>query len=139
MCRKKQKKFAISSSQRKIILFGSDRKKAEPGNFISGSSYNVFFIVIKILKVIFEPVRSWYGDGEKFNSDWTYTKSYGGPHFAGDKLFVYWIKKLHLKLDTYFSKLNLKTPPSMYHFCLYLSKSSFFSKSVKINCYYKRL
>ena len=77
---KKQKKFAISSSQRKIILFGSDRKKAEPGNFISGSSYNVFFIVIKILKVIFEPVRSWYGDGEKFNSDWTYTKSYGGPH-----------------------------------------------------------
>ena len=48
-----------------------------------------FFHFQKTLKEIFEPVKSWYGDGEKFNSDWTYTKSYGGPHFAGDKLFVY--------------------------------------------------
>ena len=76
-----------------------------------------FFIFEKNLNEIFEPVKSWYGDGEKFNRDWTYTKSYGGPHLPGDKLLVYGTKKLHLKLDTYFSKLNLKTPTLMYHFC----------------------
>ena len=61
--------------------------------------------------------ESEYGDGEKFNHDWTYTKSYGGPHLDGDKLLVYNMKKSHLKLDTYFSQLNLKTPTLMYHFC----------------------
>ena len=79
----------------------------------SGVHTNFFFIS----KVIFETVKSWYGDGEKFNRDWTYTKSYGGPHLAGDKLLVYGMKKLHLYLDTYFSKLNLKTPTLIYHFC----------------------
>ena len=39
-----------------------------------------------IPKVIFETVKSWYGDGEKFNRDWTYGKSYGGPHLVRDKL-----------------------------------------------------
>ena len=77
----------------------------------------VFSCSKKNSKIIFEPVQSWYGDGEKFIRDWTYTKSYGGPHLAGDKLLVYGMKKLHLKLDTYFSKLILETPTLMYHFC----------------------
>ena len=49
-------------------------------------NYGVHTIFFSFPKVIFETVKSWYGDGEKFNRDWTYTKSYGEPHLVRVKL-----------------------------------------------------
>ena len=54
---------------------------------------------------------SWYGDGETFNRDYTYSST-------GDKLLVYNMKNTGLKLDTYYTKLHLTDPTLMSHYCL---------------------
>ena len=89
-CAEKNRKNSRSLLHKeKLFFLGQIGKKLNREILFLGVHTMFFFIFKKILKVIFEPVRSWYGDGEKFNSDWTYTKSYGGPHLARDKLLVY--------------------------------------------------